>query len=105
MEQAQRQHSRKDEPDTAEQAPADLRDEQLSEEISCCLAEIDEVLTETQGEKDRAKEEFEKLRSAYRNGSATEKATEDAMRLWQAQYAHLGLKFGWCCSGPYMYED
>jgi hypothetical protein len=75
----------------------DLRNDELDEDVACCLADIDELLAETESERDRAVREFEDLR-AQRNLKG--------LRVWQAQYAHLGLSFGTSCCGSriYMYE-
>ena len=77
-----------------EQVQDDLRDEELTEEVACCLAEIDKMLSETETERERAIREFAEF------GRDT---TNRELRVWQAKYAHLGLRFGRdCCGNPYV---
>jgi Pup-like protein len=107
-EQRQRQPREEDDASDEEAATAtpDLRDEQLDEDVACCLAEIDEVLASTQSERDTAKTEFQEIADRYNELEAGYKSTEAALIVWQAKYAHLGLGYDWyCCGGPYVTGD
>jgi len=71
----------------------DLRDGQLDEDVACCLAEIDKIL-DGESERDRAVREFRELR-----GTSDWDDLARAERVWQAQYAHLGLRItSGCCT-------
>lgn len=92
---SKRRQSR-NESDEQEAAAQDLRDGQLEEDVACCLAEIDKVLEE-ESERDRAIREFRELVNAddyYR-----------AERVWQAQYAHLGLRIAQGCCTTALYDE
>lgn len=117
-EERQRQQPGREEETEAPAQVADLRDEQLDDDVSCCLAEIDEVLAEEESEHETAKREFDALSKRWGNrwdlyeSSMTEDRLQafnknadelkDEFRLWQAQYAHLGLTVRWCCGEPVM---
>ena len=76
---------------------ADLLDPGLDEDVACCLAEIDEVLDREADEREQARREFDAF------GKDT---TNRELNLWQAKWAHLGLKYGRsCCGTPFMYEE
>lgn len=69
---------------------ADLVNEQLAEDVACCLAEIDELLAPEESERD----------AAIREARALDKNSADynkQLRLWQARYAHLGLSIVTSC--------
>ena len=93
--QQQRQHRRaEDRPETSGQ---DLRNGELSEDVACCLAEIDELLNTEQAEREQAVREFEALGKF---------STNREMNIWQAKYAHLGLRYGRsCCGEPFLIDD
>lgn len=78
-------------------AAQDLRDEQLDEDVACCLAEIDEVLKEEESERDKAIREFRELANAN--------DYHKAERVWQAQYAHLGLRIAQGCCTTALYDE
>ena len=80
------------EPDEQEVRAEDLRNEELDEDVACCLAEIDDLLTEEESERDRAIREFDGL-------------DEKGMRVWNAKYAHLGLRVGESCCVLYLYDN
>lgn len=80
-----------DQPQQQQQQPANQRNEQLDEDVACCLAEIDELLAKEESERDRAIREFRALKNAD--------DWSKAKRIWQAQYAHLGLRiYSGCCT-------
>ena len=90
---AQKARTRRTEPEQQSAAEeADVRNEALVGEVACCLAEIDEVLAEQESGQDKAKEEFEAIAA-----QPYSEEKEDLLRQWQAQYAHLGLGYQWCC--------
>jgi hypothetical protein len=117
--QSQPQSGENAEQDASEQQAATpgLRDEQLDADVECCLAEIDEVLTEAADEREKATAEFQELKhrwdslgSVYRSKGADaydklEGELQDKFRQWQARYAHLGLSVRWCCGTPVMDEE
>jgi hypothetical protein len=92
---SKRRQSR-DEAGEQEAAAQDLRDEQLDEDVACCLAEIDKVLEE-ESERDRAVREFRELVNAD--------DYHQAERVWQAQYAHLGLRIASGCCTVALWDD
>lgn len=81
-------------------AAQDLRDGQLDEDVACCLAEIDKILDEEESERDRAVREFRELRGISDWDDFTR-----AERVWQAQYAHLGLRIASGCCTVELYDE
>lgn len=86
------------------------RDETLAEDAACCIAQIEAVLDDEQA---KAEREFaglaEKFGGLYDRDpedwgtfDADKEACKDEIRVWQAQYAHLGLEVGWCCGVPHL---
>jgi hypothetical protein len=75
----------------------DVRNDELDTDVACCLDAINEVLNAEQAERDQAKAEFERLQMRS--------APETELNLWQAKYAHLGLRYGWCCGMPKLIDD
>jgi hypothetical protein len=118
MEHKQHQPAKREtEEDETGQETAGVDETELTEDVSCCLAEIDEVLAEQEDEQTKAEREFREIKARYdRFYSAyllsgteleeqeaedelakAEQEAEDELRIWQAQYAHLGLSYHWCC--------
>jgi len=92
--QVQRQRQRDDRSQAGDTgSAADLRNDELSADVECCLAEIDEVLVSTADEQAQAKLEFEQV--------SKDCGWQDCegLRVWQAKYAHLGLRYGISCCG------
>lgn len=104
-EERQRAAARRDEETPVEVEASDVRDPQLDEDVSCCLAEIDAVLEEAKSEKDLAREEFDAITEQYVSTDMSPATRDDKFRVWSAKYAHLGLAVGQnCCGEPYVYE-
>ncbi len=80
--------------DEPEARPEDQRNAELDGEVACCLAEIDELLAETESERDRAVREFGQLDDEDLRG----------VRVWNARYAHLGLSIGRACCTLYLWD-
>ncbi len=109
MEQVKRRPARQERDEEAADAPQyDAQAQRASEDAACCLAEIDKVLDEEaaheETERERHEREsavamalYEEIRArGYHsdfNGSY-----ELELRLWKAEYAHLGLVD--CCGRP-----
>jgi hypothetical protein len=93
--QAHRQRTRAQDKQEQEK-PADLRNDELDEDVACCLAEIDEVLDAEKQERDQAEREFDEF---------DRDTSEKALRTWQAKYAHLGLSYGYCCGMRYLIDN
>lgn len=88
-----RRHQDEDQP--PEQA--DLRNDDLDQDVACCLAEIDKALDREQAERDQAKREFRAF-DWY--------TTDGELNRWVAKYAHLGLKYGRsCCFSLYLVDS
>jgi hypothetical protein len=90
--------SKADQP--VDETPQDQRNERLDEDTACCLAEVE-------SEKDKATREFDEIKAKFERVEISYAQTSDELRVWQAEYAHLGLRFGEdCCgSGFYRYES
>jgi hypothetical protein len=75
---------------------------ELDEDVSCCLAEIDEVLAEVETERERAEREFTEIQAEWEYLDK-----RGALAVWQARYAHLGLSVDYnCCTGePYIESE
>lgn len=102
--QARRRSRESDSAADGQDAPRDQRNEQLDEDVACCLADIDEVLAEaeTETERDRALREF----SEIRRSDGSEEDEERKLAVWQATYAHLGLRVGRsCCGEPFVFDE
>lgn len=93
--QQQRRFARRHPGEDQAAAARDLRNEELGEDVACCLDEIDEVLSREQDERDQARREF---------GKFDRRTSETVLKRWQAKYAHLGLSYGWCCGMPYLVD-
>lgn len=93
---SKRRQSRDEGGEQQEAAAQDLRDEQLDEDVACCLAEIDKLLDE-ESERDRAVREFRELENAD--------DYHQAERVWRAQYAHLGLRIASGCCTVALYDE
>jgi len=92
--QVQRQRQRDDRAPAGDTgSAADLRNDELSADVECCLAEIDEALQAGTDERAEAKLEFERISTACDWQDCEE------LRVWQARYAHLGLRYGISCCG------
>src|ERR1700680_2984420 len=79
---------------------ADLRDDQLDEDVDCCLAGIDDLLEEQEKQQETACREFRLIKRRWDTADNQDPAwnelfreTEDELRIWQAKYAHLGLGY------------
>jgi hypothetical protein len=83
---------------------ADVRNSALTEEVACCLEEIDSALAEQDEEREKAEEEFHVTQEKVGAGKLSRLEAEDILRVWEAKYAHLGLTVGWCCGSPEIYE-
>lgn len=92
--QAQRQRTQQDDEQIEEQ-PERQDQEQLDDDVACCLADIDETLAGHETEEQRALREYHELRE-----SGVEEH-DDKLRVWQAQYAHLGFRREASCCGSY----
>ena len=90
--------------ETEPASSADLRNPGLSEEVACCLEEIDSALAEQEDEREKAEEEFRVTQARFWAGKLSRPEAEDIFRVWEAKYAHLGLTVGWCCGSPEIYE-
>ena len=90
--------------------PEDVRDKELSDDVSCCLSEIDKVLDETEAEesaierrereeRERAKATWEALQQSdtFFSTLAERDHYSRQVMLWRAKYGHL---YEWCCSNP-----
>jgi hypothetical protein len=92
-----RYQPRHDNSDERPDQPADQRNEQLDEDVACCLAEIDELLDTEAAEREQARREFHR----FNRGTS-----DRVLDIWQARYAHLGLKYGRsCCGTPFIYGE
>lgn len=100
--QQRRQHAERHPAPEQEAATGQQRDARLDEEVSCCLADLDEALaeselTQAQRELEQAREEFAHLAGLF-NGD------QRPLIAWEARYVHLGLRFGIsCCGTPYIF--
>lgn len=93
--QRQQRHARRRH-DEDREPKRDLRNEELAEDVACCLAEIDEVLDRERDERERARREF---------GAFDRDTGDRELNHWQAKYAHLGLRYGRsCCGTPYLVD-
>lgn len=81
--------------DESQEVPPDLRNAELDQDVACCLDDIDKVLDREQEERDQARREFDKF---------DHRTTEKTLKRWQAKYAHLGLRYAWCCGEPYLVD-
>jgi hypothetical protein len=90
--------------------PQDVRDKELSDDVACCLGEIDRVLEETEAEESaierREREERERAKATWEAlqrsvGFFSTLAERDyyssQVMMWRAKYGHL---YEWCCSNP-----
>ena len=91
--QQRRQQRTTEEPQEGSEPASDLRNQELDDVVACCLAEIDELLEAEQAERDQAQREFDAFNSY---------TPKRVLNLWQAKYAHLGLRYGICCGRPYL---
>jgi hypothetical protein len=100
--QVQRQpaSSREQATGSEQEAPADLRNDELDADVACCLAEIDDALDEaSESEEDRARREFSDILAR----NLGHEDLDQELRVWQAQYAHLGLYYGFSCCGAFIW--
>ena len=103
--QAQHQHHDAEEVEVVEPA-TDLADADLAEEVACCLAEIDKVLEETgKTEKERALEEYIAFWNAPHSTQEEAGELRRKIRIWRAQYAHLGLRTVESCCGIHVVDE
>ena len=84
---------------------ADKRNAELAEDVACCLAEIDELLTETEEERQKTlKAERKAAIAAWRKFRRATNYDEQA-EAFNQKYAHLHIKADWsCCIGAYLYD-
>lgn len=109
MEQVKRRPARQERHDEEVEAPQyDEQAQRASDDAACCLAEIDKVLDAEAAHEETERERYQRERDAamalydeirargYHSDFDGNFALE--LRLWQAQYAHMGLVD--CCGRP-----
>lgn len=98
-----------------EQQAKDVRNDQLDEDVQCCLADIDKALDEQEPEEDiaekrareqraAAKAEYVGIHDRYADGTLTSQAATRQLRIWEATYGHLFPQRG-CCNSPIWPDD
>jgi hypothetical protein len=105
--------SKRHEDGEVDDRPEDIRDQELDEDVACCLGEIDNVLDEVEVQESaierREREEHEEAKEAWNAIVLATPAVrthaeyvfdnperEGQVAEWRTKYGHL---FAWCCSG------
>jgi len=96
MEQTKQQRQGRAEADETLVEPVRQDTSEIDESTACCLADIDAALEDAgvETEEERALRDW-----------AEWKGSERGRRMWQAQYAHLGLRINTSCCVAVLVKD